>query len=85
MKKIGLPLCFSLLMACAAQASDWPTGTIDVVVPYAPGGAADVMGRIFVDAVSRRIGQTLVVRTLRGQGGCWRRVRLRDQNPMGAP
>ena len=69
MRKIGLPLCFSLLMACAAQASDWPTGAIDVVVPYAPGGAADVMGRIFVDAVSQRLGQTLVVKNTAGAGG----------------
>ncbi len=69
MRNICLSLCLSFLIHHPAQASDWPTGTIEVVVPYAPGGAADVMGRIFVDAMSQRLGQALVVKNAAGAGG----------------
>ena len=69
MKKIALSLCFSLIFSCQASATDWPTGPIEVVVPYAPGGAADVIARIFMDAVSQRLSQPFVVKNMAGAGG----------------
>jgi tripartite-type tricarboxylate transporter receptor subunit TctC len=38
-----------------ADAQNWPTRPVRVVVPYPPGGAADVLGR----AVGRKLGETL--------------------------
>ncbi len=50
------------LIATAAQAAnDYPTRTIQVVVPYGAGGAVDVIGRIVLDQAARSLGQTIVV------------------------
>ena len=39
------------------QAQDYPTRTVTVIVPFAAGGPADVMGRIVSDIFSRHLGQ----------------------------
>jgi tripartite-type tricarboxylate transporter receptor subunit TctC len=52
-----------------AQAADWPTGPVRVIVPYAAGGAADVMGRVFMESVSTRLGQPFVIENQAGAGG----------------
>lgn len=52
MKKKGLLLCFLLIfgLACvcsADQHKDYPERTIEMIVPYAPGGGADIVARKF--------------------------------------
>ena len=44
-----------------AQADNWPTKPIKVVVPLTPGSATDVMARIVFDEVSRQVGQPIVI------------------------
>lgn len=41
--------------------ADWPRKPVQVVVPYGPGGAVDVMVRIFADHMAQTLGQPLVV------------------------
>ena len=57
------------LLPLQAQAQEWPSGTVEVVVPYAPGGAADVMGRIFMDAIGTKLGHNFIVKNAAGAGG----------------
>jgi len=57
------------LLPLQAQAQEWPSGTVEVVVPYAPGGAADVMGRIFMDAIGTKLGHNFIVKNSAGAGG----------------
>lgn len=46
----------------SAYAGDvWPTKTVKIVVPYAPGGIVDVRARFIADKLSREIGQAVVV------------------------
>src|SRR4030095_7809940 len=47
----------------------YPHGTITVIVPFAPGGAADTTGRIMADAMAKHLGQKLVVENVAGAGG----------------
>jgi len=61
------------LLALAAtnstQAQDYPTRTVTVIVPFAPGGPADITGRIVADIFTRHLGQQFVVENVGGAGG----------------
>lgn len=52
-----------------AFAQSFPTRTITLLVPYAAGGNADLTARLFADALSRNIGQSVVVDNRAGGGG----------------
>jgi tripartite-type tricarboxylate transporter receptor subunit TctC len=53
----------------AAQAQDFPTKRITVIVPFAGGSASDVVTRILLDHMSKTIGQSLIVENRPGAGG----------------
>jgi tripartite-type tricarboxylate transporter receptor subunit TctC len=53
----------------AAAAQDYPARPITLVVPQAPGGGNDVIGRILADHMSRLLGQQIVVENRTGAGG----------------
>src|SRR6266850_2369667 len=57
------------LLAVAAQAQDFPTKPIRMVVPYAPGGLPDTMTRIIGPKMSEALGQQIVVENRPGAGG----------------
>jgi tripartite-type tricarboxylate transporter receptor subunit TctC len=40
-----------------AQAQNWPTRAVTMVVPFAPGGGTDVLGRIVAKRLSETLGQ----------------------------
>src|SRR5262245_18508202 len=52
-----------------AQAQIYPTKTATVIVPFAPGGPADITGRIVADIFTRHLGQQFVVENVVGAGG----------------
>jgi tripartite-type tricarboxylate transporter receptor subunit TctC len=52
-----------------AHAQEWPTHPVRVVVPYGPGGIADVFGRITADRLTKVFGQPFVVESRGGAGG----------------
>jgi len=52
-----------------AYAQDWPTRPVTMVVPFAPGGGTDVLGRIVAHRLSEILGQQVIVENLSGAGG----------------
>ncbi len=53
----------------AAQGGSWPTRTVRIVVPYAPGGPVEVPARSIAEHLTQRLGQPVVVETRPGAGG----------------
>lgn len=57
-------------VALPAQArADYPTRPIRLIVPYAPGGPTDVLGRIIGQQLGKEIGQPVVIDNRPGAGG----------------
>jgi tripartite-type tricarboxylate transporter receptor subunit TctC len=52
-----------------AQAQDYPTRAITVIIPFAGGSASDVVSRIMLDRMSKSMGQPIIVENRPGAGG----------------
>jgi tripartite-type tricarboxylate transporter receptor subunit TctC len=63
----ALPLT-STLGSAWAQAK-FPARPANLVVPYAPGGAADLLGRILAEKMRSSFGQTVIIENKGGAGG----------------
>jgi tripartite-type tricarboxylate transporter receptor subunit TctC len=66
-----------------AQAQDYPSRTVTVIVPFAAGGPADITGRIVADIFSRHLGQKFVVENVGGAGGTTGALRAARAAPDG--
>jgi tripartite-type tricarboxylate transporter receptor subunit TctC len=50
-------------------ALDYPTRTVRVIVPFAPGGPLDVFGRLMADKLSEHFGEQFYIENIGGAGG----------------
>ena len=51
-----------------AQAG-YPTKTVRLIVPFAPGGTTDIIARVVADKIAPALGQTMIVENKGGGGG----------------
>lgn len=58
-----------LLMAGLAFASEFPSRPVHLIVPYAPGGAVDILARTLGEALAKTWGQQPVIDNRPGAGG----------------
>jgi len=59
----------ALITSGLAQAQDWPTRPVTLIVPFAAGGTTDIVSRIVAHSLSERLGQTVLVENVGGAGG----------------
>ncbi len=68
LRALALPVLAPLGLGARAQAS-YPDRPITVVVPFPPGGVADVVGRPVAEAMGRHLQQPMVIENRGGAGG----------------
>jgi tripartite-type tricarboxylate transporter receptor subunit TctC len=72
-----------LQLAGAAQAQDFPTRPVTMVIPFAAGGPQDTIGRIVAQRMTEILGQQVVVENVGGAGGMTGSKRVADSPPDG--
>lgn len=68
-KKSILLLAAGLLCTAALAQADFPSRPIKLVVPYPPGGSADLVGRMVAEKMTQSMGQPVVVDNKGGASG----------------
>jgi tripartite-type tricarboxylate transporter receptor subunit TctC len=58
-----------LASAPGARAADYPDHPVRVIVPFPPGGATDIAGRILVQKLAERLHQPFFIENISGAGG----------------
>ena len=66
-----------------AASSDWPQGPIRYIVPFAPGGATDMLGRMVATGLAANLGWPVAVENKAGQGGSVGAAELAKAKPDG--
>lgn len=74
---------FSVAIAGAAHAQNYPTRDIKVIVPFPAGGPSDIVARIAADGMSKHLGHTLVIENVGGAGGTVGATRASEAAPDG--
>jgi tripartite-type tricarboxylate transporter receptor subunit TctC len=64
-----LALLLPLLFASAVHAQAWPAKPVRIIVPFAPGGPADVLARVIGQELSDTLGQPFVIENKVGAAG----------------
>jgi len=78
------PLLLGLLvLPLAAQAQNYPSRSITVIVPFPAGGPSDIVARIVAEQMSKTLGQPMVIENVTGAGGTLGSARVAAAQPDG--
>lgn len=78
----GLALA-GIFTAPLAQAQDYPTDTITIIVPFSAGGPTDTVTRLVAESMSKSLGQQIIVENVGGAGGTLGAGRAAKAEPDG--
>ena len=62
-------LALFALAPAIAQASDWPTRPVTIIVPFVAGGNTDMMARLAAERLAAKFGHPFVIENIGGAGG----------------
>ncbi len=74
---------YALLAASPGHAQSYPNRPVTMIVPFPPGGIADITGRPFAASMSRLMGQNVVVDNRAGAGGALGHAQVARAAPDG--
>jgi tripartite-type tricarboxylate transporter receptor subunit TctC len=58
-----------LAQTSSASAQTWPTKRVQIIVPFSPGSATDLLPRTVFEHVSAKVGQPIIIENRPGGGG----------------
>jgi tripartite-type tricarboxylate transporter receptor subunit TctC len=67
----------------AAEAQQWPTKPITVIIAYPAGGGTDIAVRAGIDILTEKLGQPILVQNVAGAGGGVAAVKVAKEAPDG--
>ncbi|RPI45807.1 MAG: tripartite tricarboxylate transporter substrate binding protein [Betaproteobacteria bacterium] len=71
MRLLSKAAALSIVALCSpfAQAQNYPAKSIRLIIPFPPGGATDLLGRLVAQKLGERVGHTVVAENRTGGGG----------------
>jgi tripartite-type tricarboxylate transporter receptor subunit TctC len=78
-----LAIAVAACAALGAVAQNYPTRTVTMVVPYAAGGPTDTVARVLAQAMTKPMGQTVVVENKASAGGLVGAESVKSAQPDG--
>ena len=86
MKKIMFAVVLAAMpgwLGSIAHAQSYPNRPVTIIVPLAPGGSTDTIGRIMAEGIRPHLGQPVIVENSPGAGGSTGVIRVARSNPDG--
>ena len=81
--RLATPAIALVALTSITCAQDWPTRPVTMVVPFAAGGATDVLARVLGAQLSELLGQQIIVENIGGAGGMTGSARVAKAPPDG--
>ena len=76
-------LAASIALTGAAAAQNWPTRTLTLIIPFAPGGGIDSSARIQAQQMGELLGQTIIAENVGAAAGMVGGLRVAKAEPDG--
>ncbi len=80
---LALSIAFVAAGALTAAAQNYPQQVVRIILPFAAGGGADVVGRTIAEQLSEQLGQAVVIENVVGAGGTIGTARAAKAAPDG--
>jgi len=82
LKKLALAAA-AIALTASAFAQDYPSRTVTMMVPYAAGGPTDTVARVLAQAMTKPLGQTVIVENRPSAGGILGAQVIKNAKPDG--